>query len=84
MYIYIYIYVCVCVCVCVCVYTYVCCHAIAIPNNLYVKSVLRHAETLPVATMSVGHQIIRLVRRTAGFLYHSVKKTQYIRHEMLE
>jgi len=37
------------------------------PDNLYVISV-RHAETLPVATLTVGHQILRLVRRTAWFM----------------
>ena len=50
-----------------CVYTYVFCHAIAIPRNSYVITV-RYAETLPVATMPVGHQTISLVRRTAGFI----------------
>jgi len=46
-----------------------------IPNKLYWIS-LRHAKSLPVATLPtplpVGHQTIRHVHRTTGFIQHSV------------
>jgi hypothetical protein len=45
------------------------------PNKLYWIS-LRHWKSLPLATLptglQVGHQTIRLVHRTTGFIQHSV------------
>ena len=62
--------------ICVCLYIYIFVPILSqFPNKLYWIS-LRHTKSLPVATLPtglpVGHQTIRLVYRTTGFIQHSV------------